>query len=332
MKQKIYITDCEGPVSKNDNAYEIAEAFLKEGGRLFSLLSKYDDYLGDIEKIQGYKYGSTLKYILPFLKAVNVTDRDVREFSKKHITVMNGIREALQVIRKSMKVYMVSTSYVHYIEEISQYVDLDMENIFSTKVSFDGYVMGEKEKEIVITYHDKFLTLPSISWDEQGNLSPNSQYSIGILKGFFDTTLPSLPVYAWMKDVEPIGGEGKAEAILDIVKKDHAPMQDIMYVGDSITDVNALTLVKSKGGVAISFNGNSYAVLSSEYIVTSRDANILRDMALDFVNSGKEGIKVGKISGNAHIYKKDDCALDDVIRLSERTRKEVRGQAIGSLG
>jgi len=48
-----YITDCEGPVSKNDNAYEIAEAFLQEGGRFFALLSQFDDYLGDIEKTVG---------------------------------------------------------------------------------------------------------------------------------------------------------------------------------------------------------------------------------------------------------------------------------------
>lgn len=67
MNEKFYVTDCEGPLSINDNAYEISDYFIPEGGELFSILSNYDDML--VEKnIDGYLAGSTLKLILPFLK------------------------------------------------------------------------------------------------------------------------------------------------------------------------------------------------------------------------------------------------------------------------
>ena len=66
MAGHAYITDCEGPVSKNDNAYEIAEAFLEDGGRFFALLSKFDDYLGDIERITATGTGAHSSTSCPF--------------------------------------------------------------------------------------------------------------------------------------------------------------------------------------------------------------------------------------------------------------------------
>lgn len=332
MSKKVYITDCEGPVSKNDNAYELAEAFLKDGGRLFSLLSKFDDYLGDIEKIQGYRYGSTLKFILPFLKAAGVSDGDAKEFSKNTIVIIPGIRDTLREIKTIMDMYMVSTSYRHYIEAISDYTGMERENIFCTKVNFDDYDMPEGERNTISLYHERFLELPFIEWDACGTVTLESQHSIEELKNFFFSTLPRLPVFEWMDGVIPVGGEGKAEAIVDITTKNGIPMGDVMYVGDSITDLNALTLVQNGGGVSVSFNGNSYAVRAAEFVVISRDASVLRDMAFDFFHHGKEGIRTGRRAPDTYVYRKEDSNLDEVIRLSEKMRKEVRGEAIGGLG
>ncbi len=332
MRKTIYITDCEGPVSRNDNAYEIADAFLREGGRLFSLLSKFDDYLGDIEKVEGHKYGSTLRFILPFLKTADVTDREVQGFSGQNITVVSGIRETLQVINGLMPVYVVSTSYIHYIKEVCRYLGLNMANMFCTKVSFDDYIMDENERKVISDYHEAFLKLSPIAWDDNNRVSPDSQQTIDALKLFFYDRLPSLPVYRWMNDVDPIGGKGKAEAILQIVKQIGIPLNDVLYVGDSITDVDAFKLVKDGGGLSVSFNGNRYAVQSAEYIVVSEDAAVLQDIAKRFCRHGKDAIQEGRISETAWIFKEGACNVKDVTALSEKTRKEVRGQIIGSLG
>jgi len=332
MTEKVYVTDCEGPVSKNDNAYEIADAFLKDGGKLFSLLSKFDDYLGDIEKIEGYRYGSTLKFILPFLKAAGVTDKDAKEFLKNNMVLIPGVRDTLREIKNLMKIYMVSTSYRHYIEAISEYIGMEKENIFCTEVDFDSYEMGEEERKAIAFYHERFLELPFIEWDESGVVRQESLRSIEELKNFFFSTLPLLPVFQWMDKVIPTGGEGKADAIIEITKKNKVSISNVMYVGDSITDLDALTLVNSRGGLSVSFNGNSYAVRGAEFVVVSRDAGILKDIAFDFFHYGKEGIRVGKFAPQTYVYRKEDSNLEEVIRLSEKIRKEVRGEMIGGLG
>jgi len=80
MNKKFYVTDCEGPLSINDNAYEISNYFIPNGGEFFSILSNYDDILAERNKGEHFA-GSTLKFILPFFKAYDLTENDLIEFS-----------------------------------------------------------------------------------------------------------------------------------------------------------------------------------------------------------------------------------------------------------
>ncbi|MDD5959697.1 MAG: hypothetical protein PUC09_03515 [Methanobrevibacter wolinii] len=50
MSKKIYITDCEGPLTLNDNAFEMCSYFIEDGDKLYKILSSYDDYLVEVEK------------------------------------------------------------------------------------------------------------------------------------------------------------------------------------------------------------------------------------------------------------------------------------------
>src|SRR3989337_2883882 len=88
--KRVFISDCEGPISKNDNAFEAAARFIPNGDKLFTLISKYDDVLADVIKKPGYNAGDTLKLILPFLKAYGVTDRDLRKFSAENLVLIAG--------------------------------------------------------------------------------------------------------------------------------------------------------------------------------------------------------------------------------------------------
>ena len=47
MFEKSFITDCEGPLTLNDNAFELCAHFIEDGDELFKILSLYDDYLVD---------------------------------------------------------------------------------------------------------------------------------------------------------------------------------------------------------------------------------------------------------------------------------------------
>ena len=81
---RLFVTDCEGPLTRNDNAMEVAAAFVPDGAELFARLSRYDDFLADVLRKPGYNAGDTLRLIVPFLLAYGVGDRDVEEYSRRH--------------------------------------------------------------------------------------------------------------------------------------------------------------------------------------------------------------------------------------------------------
>ena len=330
MTKNIYITSCEGPVSRSDSAREIAEAFLPEGGKLFTLLKQFDRYLGDIEKIKSHLYGNSLKYILPFLKAAGVTDKDVREFSNQHISVMKGTQKMFTSIQEKMETYIVSTSYVHYMEEVAKYLGLEPVNAYSTRVSFDDYAMGEREQKMFTGLTNAFLQLPPISWNEGGVVPPDAQFSIDSLKAFLFERLSTLSVNQWLKSIHLMSGAAKADAVLDIAKRGNASLEGIIYVGANITDVNALSLIKEQGGLSISYNGNRQAVLNAEYIVVSEDTNILKEIALTFCQSGKKGIKQGTTGEGTFVCSQANCDIDNVISFSENMRKELQERPTGN--
>lgn len=99
--KKVFISDCEGPISKNDNAFEITSTFVPNGDRLFTVISRYDDVLAYVVKRPHYKAGDTLKLVLPFLKAYGVTDRKIREFSAKNLLLIQNAKENLRHARLS---------------------------------------------------------------------------------------------------------------------------------------------------------------------------------------------------------------------------------------
>ena len=324
MTKNIYITNCEGPVSRHDSTQEIAEAFLPEGGKLFGLLSQFDSYLGDIEKIKNHVYGSSLKYILPFLKAAGVTDKSVREFCNQHISVADGTKEMFTSMREEMETYIVSTSYVHYMEEITTHLGIGLDHTYSTRVLLDDYQMGEREQKMFTGLMNAFLQLPPISWNEAGVVPPDAQFSIDSLKAFLLERLSTLSVNKWLKNILLMSGTAKAEAVLDIAKRGNVTLENIIYVGDSMTDVNALSLVKEQGGLSLSYNGSRQAVLNAEYIVVSKDAGILKEIALTFCKSGKKDIKQGTTREGAFVCSQTNCDIDNVISFSENMRKELQ--------
>jgi energy-converting hydrogenase A subunit R len=337
----VFISDCEGPISINDNAFELAGHFIEDGEKFFTVVSKYDDILVE-NKREGYYAGGTLKLIVPFLKAYGATNENIIEFSAKNVHLVPGAKEMLSFVNSIMPSFIVSTSYKQYIQVLCDLTSFPFENTYFTSLDMvDEYsVSGEEKQKLmefrkIIIENPDFEILDKIFWDE-------------ILK---------LSLYEIMKNVNPVGGEGKKEAVLDIVNKYGFKESDIMYVGDSITDVEPLKFVKESGGLAISFNGNEYAVMSAEIAVMADNTvitSIIADLfnkfgkieVINFIESYmdnpedalnkytvnkelKEMIKQVNLPKIAVITGEN---YERVVNESKTFRNIVRGEAIGALG
>jgi energy-converting hydrogenase A subunit R len=339
--KKVFISDCEGPISINDNAFELAGHYIEDGEKFFTIISKYDDVLVDEVKRKGYNAGGTLKLIIPFFKAYGATNKDIVEFSKENVLLVPGAKDTLQYIKDIMPSFIVSTSYSQYIQALCDLIEFPFENTYSTNLDIDEYSISREDKEKLMEYRKI--------------IGENPDFEV-IDKIFWEDIL-ELPIHEIMKNVNPVGGEGKKEAVLDIASKFGFSNSDIMYVGDSITDVEPLRFAKEHGGLAISFNGNEFAIREAEIAIMADNTvmiSIIADLfnrfskeeVINFIKSYmdnpdeainkysitnrlKDKIKQVNLPKIAIISSEN---FENIVNESKTFRNLVRGEAIGALG
>ncbi len=347
MFEKSFITDCEGPLTLNDNAYELSAKFIEDGGELFKILSLYDDYLVDIVKKENYKAGNTLKLILPFFVVENLKNRDFVEFSKNNIYAVSDSKFLLSYLKEAMNTYIVSTSYGQYIEAVSNYMQVPFENTFYTKVDVDSLVLSDEEISKIKEFKDMILKNPE---------------DYVLFDDIFFKQITKMQIYEKIKEIDVVGGEGKKSAIEKIIKRDGINVNQMLYIGDSITDVEPLEFAKNNDGISISFNGNEYplnaaeiAIVSKSAIATAVVANVYADndkktvlkFIKDYNNSNDNEKLFDDYKINEDIKKEffsifdedypiiqiiTDENYDDLLTKSKAMRNNIRGEDIGGLG
>ena len=348
MFEKSFITDCEGPLTLNDNAFELSANFIENGDELFKTLSLYDDYLADIVKKEGYKAGNTLKLILPFFVSENLSNDDLIDFSQNHIFTVRDSKFLLSYLKKAMNTYIVSTSYGQYIEAISNYMELPFENTFYTKVNLDKLALTDEEiekirqfKELILENHDDYELFDEIFFSE----------------------IIRMGIYNEIEKIDVVGGEGKKLAIDEIIERDGINVNEILYIGDSITDVEPLEFARKNNGVSISFNGNEYplrvaeiAIVSPSAITTAVVANVYinsdKNNVLKFIDDYNESKDMEALFRDYEIdaqirneffstFGAEDYPIirivsdenyDEILKVSKEMRNNIRGKDIGGLG
>ena len=348
MFEKSFITDCEGPLTLNDNAFELCEHFIDDGDKLFKILSLYDDYLVDIVKKEGYKAGNTLKLILPFFVLEKLTNDDLIDFSKNHIYAVRDSKFLLKYLKETMNTYVVSTSYGQYIEALSNYMEFPFENTYYTKVDVDALSLNEDELSKIAQFKVQILENPE---------------DYELFDEIFFSQIPRMGIYETIKKIDVIGGLGKKLAIDDIIENDKIDIKQMLYIGDSITDVEPLAFARDNDGISISFNGNEYplnvaeiAIVSPSAVTTAVIANVYADngknKVLQFIeeyNSVDDLEKLfEKYKINNEIYNKffevfnnDEYPIiklitrenyEEILKKSVDMRNNIRGDDIGGLG
>ena len=359
--RRMFISDCEGPISKNDNAFELTSYFAPDGDHFFALISKYDDVLADVVKKPGYKAGDTLRLILPFLKAYGATNEKIKEYSSRNILLVPGARDTLRFVKDIMPSFIVSTSYEQYISSLCNLVGFPYDNVYCTRLDIDKYEIGEKEVAMLRKIKEEISPMQMIEIPENAravdDFSHRDQETIQRLDQIFWKEIPRMESGKMLKEVNPVGGYEKANAVQDIVKKSYSSLDNVMYVGDSITDVPPFQLVRKNRGVTISFNGNEYAIREAEVAVLSDKTIVTSVLAEIFSRWGKNHVIRMVEEWNPSGLKKycatstlrdrmfksfpdtfpqvEIITADNRDRLKKESsafRKTVRGEAIGKLG
>ena len=357
MLKKLFVTDCEGPLSLNDNAYELAKEFIPDGDEFFRIVSLFDDYLVDVVKKPDYNAGNTLKLIVPFFKAYGVTSGDVINFSKNNVVFVDGAYETMELAKESMDSFIVSTSYGQYIEAVCDNLNFSFENTYYTSLDmYDKFEISDEDKEKLFKL--KEIISETHGYSKEGKIS---DLDIGMLNMIFFEEIPKMSISKLVDSVVCVGGMGKQIAVEDILANLKIEKNSLMYVGDSHTDVEPLRFANENGGIGISFNGNEVAIKEAEIAIISDNtiatsllidlhSKFNKDYILEFIKSYSsdpkrafESFRIGfaLIDKFNEIFADKDLPIIEIVsdtniekltRESVEMRKKVRGASIGSLG
>ena len=345
---RIYVTDCEGPLTRNDNAQEIAERFVPGGAEFFARLSRYDDFLADVVRKPGYNAGDTLRFVPPFLRAFSVSDDDVELFSAEQVLLVPAALKTLDAVSALMPAFIISTSYTPYLRALCDLAGFPFERVRCTKLSLDAWAMPEDEAAWLREVEGQVLARPVIEIPDgarsSDDLSADDRETVAALDDLFWNQMEGRVSGAMVAAVRPVGGGQKLAALEEIVAAEGVEGGGVMYVGDSITDTPPLAAVRAWGGVSLSFNGNGYAIAAAEFAAASPNTEVQAQLAEAFAAGGRDAVEAavrawpkpkkgtparGRARATVGVVAEEREAL---AQASAAARLRVRGERIARLG
>jgi energy-converting hydrogenase A subunit R len=320
---KVICFDLEGPLSPQDNAYEVMGLF-ENGLRIFETISRYDDLLA-LEGKEGYEAGDTLALIAPFLVYHRISEADITEVSKRAMLV-DGAKELISELKEmEWDVHIISTSYQQHAHNIGSQLGVSRENIHCTSFPLDNYVkeFAEQDTSIIEDVEKEILKM----------YPPINDIKVKMrLDTFFFRDLTKIPLGHIMFDMEVVGGARKVQAAEMVAKEKGNPLKDMVVVGDSITDFKMLRAINNAGGLAVAFNANKYALPFATLAIATTDMMDLLPIITQWEVGGRERLiktfsrRKDKKEPFIHILI-DRENFGDIIEVHKKVRNQVRGRA-----
>lgn len=323
--------DLEGPLSPQDNAYELMKLF-PNGDKIFEVISRYDDLL-TLEEREDYEPGDTLALIVPFLVLHDISEDNITNLAAK-ANLTGGADKLISSLQyNGWKIFCISTSYEQYAFHITQKLGIYAHNVACTPFPLNKFrvTLRKEDSALLRETEQDILTMKPVSDD--GRIKQS-------LDRFFWEKLPTTEIGKAIEQVKPVGGRRKVAALNRFADKYDQPLSKWVVIGDSITDFRMLQAVEEAGGLAIAFNANEYAL---PYSTMSLASTFISDLApaLEAWQKGqrkgveqivKEKEKIGGTGDRNYFHwlsgRKD---MDDVIKIHKRIRHLAREEA-GRLG
>jgi len=294
---------CQGLITRNNNALELAHHFIPQGNLLFSRLQRYASFLG--RKEQGeqeapviFRQGEaaqSLVYLLPFLMAFGATDQRIEEYSTVSISLMPGVEKFLNPAKTSLPCFLISSAYRPFVQSLGCLLGFRESELYYTPLNLDQYSINESEREFLKDLADEIINMPLLAWEKKPdsplkNIVPEHIPYLQRMEAIFEDEIAGMQAGKILTKTTALAGNEKVGAVKSSLEKTGNPAEGLLYFGCSVLDAAALDWVKKSGGLAVSFNGDREAVRSAEIAVIAGTCVILAILCDTFFQQGKEGV------------------------------------------
>ncbi len=314
--------DMEGPLSMQDNACEMMKLFPR-GGEIFDVIKRYDSLLA-AEGGDHYDPGYGVALIVPFLIHHGITVDDMSRLADRAV-IIDGARELIASLKR-WQVFCVTTSYEQYVARIMQRVGIDRHNVACTRFPLQRYrsLACENDHALVHRIEEEML---SLSREDVAGIK-------SCLDRFFKVELPRTSFGVAIAEMKPMGGRPKAAALRNFARIRGQFPEQVVAVGDSITDSRMLETVDREGGLAIAFNASEHALYYATVGLASTSIADLKPILDIWEKGGREAVKQAiereskkQTESSKFQWLADRCNLDEALQLHRKARQRVRQTA-----
>ncbi len=331
-KKQLLFFDLEGPLSPQDNAFEVM-GLLPGGRQIFEVISRYDDLLA-LEGRVDYEPGDTLRLIVPFLVAGGIIEKQITEVSAR-AGLVSGAKELIGgLLSDAWTVYIVSTSYEQHAKNIARQIGLPSAQVLCTTFplnSLKGQVSSH-EVQLLNGVRDK---VASELFDE--NLADGVKDSVlkPYLDEFYWQSLPNTQIGKLIGSVTVLGGRRKLWAMERVCVHESQFFEDVAFVGDSITDAQAARAIEAFGGLSLAFNANAFVLPYATVAVASASLYDIKPILNVWRRGGRWAVRehIEKQRGQAAAARSDwlpglpETRMREVLSSHKEARARVRREA-----
>ena len=337
MKKKLIAFDLEGPLSPMDHAFD-SMALVENGDKIFSVLSRYDDLLA-LEGKEGYEPGDTLSLIIPFLLSHRIKEKDLLEVSSR-AGLVKGAKELMGELKEmGWHVHIISTSYRQHAYSIASRLDVPVTQdgeriVFCTELPLDDYYSRLGKEDFSLMEGVEKYILDNL-YTEDLESGEKDREMKDYLDSFFWKQLKETRLGEIFTEVRVMGGRRKVRSVEIILQRHKAYLENIAVVGDSITDFQMLKAVEAGGGLAVVFNGNTYALSYGTCSLATTDMRNLQYLLDLWIQGGREKVRqdvnirynTGKEPFYHWLVGKEASEIQEIVQIHKGTRNAVRGRA-----
>lgn len=294
LNDKQFICSCWGFLTRNNGTRDICERFIRNGGHFYDVVARYDALCAYVLSRDDSRSGNTMKILAPFLKAFGATDLQMHDASADALDLFPSAGKTMRYASGLMPTFIATGLYEHDMMNICEGLGIPMGNMVYSELSLDASDMTRQEGRILREAAAEITALKVPKFEYELNvameLDPADVKIIRVMDGIYNEKLPKMSAGAIMRSMTSVGSNEKAYSLLEIRRKTSIDLDGTAYIGSDTSDYQAMELVNESGGLAISFNGEDFAVRGSNVAVLSKDCTVAAVLLQAFYNEGLEAV------------------------------------------
>jgi energy-converting hydrogenase A subunit R len=281
-------------LTRSNHVRDLCARYVKNGGRLYDVLSRYDSLTLYALGRDSANAGSVNRLVVPFLKAGGITDEAAYNFCKSTSVLMPDADKVLRYIASQMPAFISSESYEHHLMNLGESMDFPLSNISCNLFSFDSIKISRPDSKairgIASTIINARLTDEMYSVTQSPYLNKFDSKLVDMVDDEYIKKTSKMEFNDQLRKDIRIAGNEKAYAILELCRKKEIEMGATIVVGSDESDYPALDLVRDSDGLALAFNGTEYAVRGSNVAIIDENPITVAVLSMEFYNGGIESV------------------------------------------